>query len=130
MKRRTLVVAALLTPWLLAQEGHPLKGTWHGSWGVNETERTQVTLVMDWDGKNVTGIMNPGLRSSSLENISFDPAAGWKFHFESNYKDRAGTTSRVIIDAKIEDVTDPRRALVGTWTQGTQKGDFKAVRDN
>ena len=88
-----------------------------------------MTLVMDWDGKTVTGIMNPGLRSSPLEKTAFEPA-GWQFHFEANYKDRAGTTSRVSIDAKIEDVTSPRRALVGTWTQGGKTGDFKAVRDN
>jgi hypothetical protein len=130
MKRRALLLAALICSGLLAQEGHPLKGTWHGSWGVNEKDRTQVTLVMDWDGKNVTGIMNPGLRSSKLENISFDPAGGWKFHFESNYKDKAGATSRVVIDCKIEDVTSPRRQLVGTFAQGEKKGDFKAARDN
>jgi len=119
----------LFSPWLIAQEGHPLKGTWHGSWGVNATERTPVTLVMDWDGKSVTGIMNPGPRSSPLEKTAFDPA-NWQFHFEANYKDRTGGTARVSIDAKIQDVTNPRRSLVGTWMQGDKKGDFKAVRDN
>jgi len=129
MKLRIFAVIVLLCTALVAQEGHPLRGTWHGSWGPNAKERTPVTLVMDWDGKDVTGIMNPGLRSSTLEKTSLDPSK-WQFHFEANYKDRTGATSRVIIDAKIEDVTNPRRALVGTWTQGTQKGDFKAVRDN
>ena len=129
MRRRALVAAILLAPWLIAQEGHPLKGTWHGSWGVNAQDRTPVTLVMDWDGKSVTGIMNPGLRSSPIENTQFDPS-NWQFHFESNYKDRSGATSRVSIDAKIQDVTSPRRSLVGTWTQGDKKGDFKAIRDN
>jgi hypothetical protein len=119
----------LLSPWLTGQEGHPLKGTWHGSWGVNAAERTPVTLVMDWDGMSVTGIMNPGIRSSPIERTSLD-AATWRFHFEANYKDRAGHTERVSVDARIEEVTSPRRSLVGTWTQGTQKGDFKAVRDN
>ena len=88
-----------------------------------------MTLVMDWDGATITGIMNPGPRSSPLEKTALDPA-GWQFHFESNYKDRAGATARVSIDAKIQDVTSPRRSLVGTWTQGEKKGDFKAVRDN
>jgi len=114
---------------LTAQEGHPLRGTWHGSWGVNATERTPVTLVMDWDGANITGIMNPGARSSPLEKTSLDPAM-WQFHFEANYKDRTGGTARVTVDAKIQDVTSPHRALVGTWTQGDKKGDFKAIRDN
>lgn len=129
MKRRVFAILSLLCVSLLAQEGHPLKGTWHGSWGPDEKNRTSVTLVMDWDGKNVTGIMNPGLRSAPLEKTTFDPST-WSFHFESNYKDRSGAVSHVVIDAKIQDVTNPRRSLVGTWTQGAQKGDFKVVRDN
>jgi len=124
-----MLVSPLLSHVLIAQEGHPLRGTWHGSWGVNAAERTPVTLVMDWDGANITGIMNPGARSSPIEKTSLD-AATWQFHFESNYKDRTGGTARVTIDAKIQDVTSPRRALVGTWTQGDKKGDFKAIRDN
>jgi hypothetical protein len=129
MKFAAVAVAMLLSSVLVAQEGHPLRGTWHGSWGVNAAERTPVTLVLDWDGANITGIMNPGARSSPVEKTSLDPAT-WQFHFESNYKDRSGGTARVTIDAKIQDVTSPRRALVGTWTQGEKKGDFKAVRDN
>ena len=132
--RRTAVAAALLLSLLLsyvliAQEGHPLRGTWHGSWGVNAAERTPVTLVMDWDGASITGIMNPGARSSPIEKTSLD-AATWAFHFEANYKDRTGGTARIAVDARIQDVTSPRRSLVGTWTQGEKKGDFKAVRDN
>ena len=128
MKLKLLAIALLCTG-LIAQEGHPMRGTWHGSWGPNATERTPVTLVMDWDGKEITGIMNPGLRTSKIENATLNPT-GWVFHFESNYKDRSGAISRVVIDAKIQEVTSPRRSLVGTWSQGTQKGDFKAVRDN
>jgi hypothetical protein len=84
---------------------------------------------MDWDGKNVTGIMNPGLRSAPLEKTSLDPST-WAFHFEANYKDKAGAISRVVVDAKIQDVTNRRRSLVGTYTLGSQKGDFKASRDD
>ena len=129
MRLMAAAAAVLLASCLLAQEGHPLKGTWHGSWGVSAAERTPVTLVMDWDGASVSGIMNPGTRSSPIEQAALD-AATWQFHFEANYKDRAGGTARVTIDAKIQDVTSPRRSLVGTWTQGEKKGDFKAVRDN
>jgi hypothetical protein len=37
-----------------AQEGHPLTGTWHGDWGPRPTHRNDVTLVLDWDGKNIS----------------------------------------------------------------------------
>jgi hypothetical protein len=129
MKLRLFAAVALVCTGLVAQEGHPLKGTWHGSWGVDGKERTSVTLVMDWDGKAITGILNPGLRSSPLEKTSLDPS-NWQVHLEANHKDRTGAISRVVIDARIQDVTNPRRSLVGTWTEGGQKGDFKAVRDD
>jgi hypothetical protein len=123
----TMVLAAAVA--LVGQEGHPLRGTWHGNYGPDAKTRTDVTLVLDWDGKAVTGIMNPGLRSAPLQKTSFDPAT-WMFHFEADAKDRAGTVSHVVIDAKIDDVTNARRTLAGTWMQGSQKGDFKAQRDN
>ena len=44
----------------LAQEGHPLTGVWYGDWGPNATTRNHLTIQMHWDGKNVTGIVNPG----------------------------------------------------------------------
>ena len=55
--RRTRI--ATVAPWIAmlvllvsgfgrihAQEGHPLVGTWHGTWGPNTTERHDVTLVI------------------------------------------------------------------------------------
>ena len=129
MRRKVLLFTALLCGSLLAQEGHPMRGTWHGSWGPNATDRTSVTLVMDFDGDNVTGQMNPGLRSVPLQKVTLDPN-GWKVHLEADYKDRNGAVSHVVVDGKIEEVTNMHRSIVGTYTMGAQKGDFKAVRDN
>ena len=84
---------------------------------------------MDWDGKAVTGIMNPGLRAAPLQKTMFDPP-NWTFHFEADVKDRAGAVNHVVIDAKLDDVTNVHRTMAGTWTQGSLKGDFKATRDN
>ena len=130
MMKRIAFVGAFLAAsiWLFAQEGHPLRGTWHGTYGPDAKTRTDVTLVLDWDGKAVTGIMNPGLRSAQLQKTSFDPP-NWMFHFEADLKDRSGATNHVI-DAKLDDVTNARRTMAGTWTQGAMKGDFKATRDN
>ena len=44
----------------IAQEGHPLTGTWGGDWGPTATQRNHVTFVMNWDGEKVTGVINPG----------------------------------------------------------------------
>ncbi len=121
-----LLFTAILAP---AQEGHPLVGTWHGSWGPTAKDRHDVTLVLDWDGKNISGLINPGPESLKFPNGSLDPS-NWTVHFEADGKDSGGKPVHVVIDAKIENITNVRRSLTGTWTQGGEKGEFKLVRDN
>jgi hypothetical protein len=43
-----------------AQEGHPLKGSWIGTWTGNKTHGNDVVVVMNWDGKAISGMINPG----------------------------------------------------------------------
>ena len=124
-----LLSLLILSALAFAQEGHPLRGTWHGNWGPTPQDRTDVTLVMDWDGDTVTGILNPGLRATPLQKAVLK-AETLEVHFEADVKDRSGAVVHAVVDAKIDDVTNARRALIGTWTQGALKGDFKANRDN
>ena len=114
---------------LFAQEGHPLTGTWYGDWGPTPTHRNQITVVMSWDGKNVTGIINPGPDVIPIKVATLD-STKWTVRIEADAKDQSGNPVHFIIDGKIEDVTNPRRSIVGTWNHGAQKGDFKIVRDN
>ena len=110
-----------------AQEGHPLVGTWHGTWGPAGAQRHDVTIVLEFDGKAVTGMLNPGPDSIRFDHITLDPG-NWSVHFEATPKGTNAT--RIVIDATIQDVTNRRRSLVGTWTQGSVKSDFKVTRDN
>jgi len=119
------VALTALAP-VFAQEGHPLTGTWHGSWkpsGANG-QPIDVTFVMFWDGKTVNGTINPGFEGIKMENTSLE-GKGWLVHIEGNSKD-----GRIIIDGTIENVTNARRSITGTWKQGARSGDFKVVRDN
>jgi hypothetical protein len=56
----------------VAQEGHPLTGTWSGDWGPTPTERHHLTIVMNWDGKNVTGTINPGPDATPITSVFLD----------------------------------------------------------
>ena len=61
VRRLMSVLAALLVAApALAQFGHPLKGTWSGDWGTTKENRTHVVLELNWDGKAITGNINPG----------------------------------------------------------------------
>jgi len=121
--RRVLRLAfiAICLP-LFAQQGHPLTGTWSGAWGTTPTQRTQITIVMNWDGKNVTGLINPGPDSIPLSSVSVDYSK-WMVHIEANGKDR------IVAEGKLEDLGSYHRTITGTWTQGTTKADFKVTRD-
>ena len=63
----------LIVP-VMAQEGHPLTGTWGGDWGPNATTRNHLTFVLNWDGKSVTGSINPGPDSVTLSSVYLDVA--------------------------------------------------------
>jgi len=128
---RKLIVCAvflfLIVP-AFAQEGHPLSGTWHGDWGPTPTHRNDVTLVLDWDGKDINGLINPGPDSIKLSKATLDPS-NWTVHFEADVKDHSGNPVHFVIDGKIQNLTAIRRSIVGTWNHGNVKGDFKITRD-
>jgi len=117
----TLGVAAL------AQEGHPLTGTWHGEWGP-ASQKTHLVLFMKYDSKNVVGSINPGPRAIPLKTVTLD-ATKWTVHLEGDGKDQAGNPVHVVADGKIDNLGSYNRSISGTWTQGAAKGDFKVTRD-
>ena len=111
----------------LAQEGFPLKGSWLGDWGPSKTDRNQVVVVMDWDGKQISGQINPGPNAIPFTKASLEPK-GWMVHIEADGKNQAGQTIHYVIDGKIENLGLYNRSIVGTWGHDNVKGDFKITR--
>ena len=113
---------------LLAQQGHPLSGTWSGDWGPTPTQRNQVTLVLNWDGKNVTGQINPGPDSIPIASVFLD-VTNWTVRIEADTKDQSGKPVHIAAEGRLEDIASYHRTLSGAWTQGATKGTFKLTRD-
>ena len=126
-KFQITLIFACLAATLSAQEGHPLVGTWHGNWGTTAANRTDMTLVMDWDGKVISGVVNPGFDGLPLQNAKLNPK-DWTVHFEVDRKESSGTV-RCMLDGKIDKLGSDRRTLTGTFACGATKGDFKLTRD-
>jgi len=122
MKRALLLACIALCGPVFSQQGHPLTGTWSGDWGATSTKRNQITFVMNWDGKNVTGLINPGPDSIPIASVFVDPAT-WTVRIEANGKDH------LTAEGKLEDLGSYHRTIKGSWTQGTTKGDFRITRD-
>src|SRR5215510_6311361 len=76
--RLALLVAAVVMVTLsaVAQEGHPLTGTWYGDFGMTAAQRNDLTVVMKWDGANTTGIVNPGPNVVPLKVAKLDVKLG------------------------------------------------------
>jgi hypothetical protein len=112
----------------LAQYGHPLKGSWSGDWGTGKDTRHRVLLDLNWNGKEITGTINPGPDGVPLKTATLDPAK-WTVRFEAEGKASAGGPVRYVIEGKLENLGSYYRVITGTWTQGTEKGDFKITRN-
>jgi hypothetical protein len=110
-----------------AQEGHPLTGTWSGDWGPGAAQRTHITIVMAWDGKTVSGTINPGPDQIPVSAIALD-VTNWTVRFEADAKSASGPV-RINAEGRLDDIASAHRTITGTWRQGNAKGDFKLTRD-
>jgi hypothetical protein len=119
----------LLAASAVAQEGHPLVGTWYGDWGPSPQERHDVTIVMTWDGKKIGGTIDPGPDAIPFKAATLDSSA-WTVHIEADRPANAKTAAlHCVIDGKLANLGSYNRTLTGTWTQGTTKGEFKLTRE-
>lgn len=112
----------------LAQEGHPLVGTWSGDWGTTLTEREHLTLVMRHDGESVTGLINPGPGSVALREVYLD-VTDWTVRLAARRNDSAGQEIAIEAEGQLEDLESYHRTLRGTWREGAREGDFVLTRD-
>jgi hypothetical protein len=112
----------------LAQYGHPLTGSWSGDWGTSKDTRHRVLLDLQWNGKEITGTINPGPDAVPLKTATLDPTK-WTVRFEADGKAGSDGPIRYVIEGKLENLGSYYRVITGTWTQGSQKGDFKITRN-
>ncbi len=122
----TLSLVALAGGAAVAQEGHPLKGSWIGTWSGNKVHGNDVLLVLNWDGKAITGIINPGTDDMAIKAATLD-ADKWTVHLEADAKDKAGAVTYVI-DGKIENLAMHNRFISGTWKSQRGSGAFRIQR--
>lgn len=129
MRTRPAILAALGLFLVLgsgaAQEGHPLTGTWAGEWQAGADRRTRVTVVMNWDGQAVTGIINPGPDAIPLTRVTPDWTR-WTVRIEAQ---GTGAAAPVRAEGRLEDIGSPHRRIVGTWTQEGISGPVTLIRE-
>ena len=129
-----VVAAALLAASTSAQEGHPLDGTWYGEYTTGK-QATDITVIMKWDGRSITGLINPGPSSKPLTSVVMDitpgkPAAqgqGSTNGIPPVFKARFDVDG-ITFEGTIKNPVAGNRQLIGTWKRGTQSGTFQIRR--
>jgi hypothetical protein len=86
-----------------------------------------VIVILNWDGKAITGTINPGTDELAIKNATLNPDT-WTVHLEADAKDKAGKSITYVIDGKIENLPKHDRSVVGTWKAGSENGPFKISR--
>lgn len=138
-----LVAALALAMPGAAQEGHPLTGTWYGQF-TEGTDPHDLTILLDWDGARITGVVHPGPDQIPIQSAVMDitpgvPAAEGErstegtppeFHvrFEVNAPSTAGGTDNFVFEGMIFNPVAGNRRIVGTWTCGDERGSFQLRR--
>src|SRR3954462_8744407 len=129
-----------------AQEGHPARGVWVGYWGPTSTAQNHIVVVMDHDGKNMSGVFNLGPNEVPLKVARLDITPGtpspkqgvpailpiFKVHFEVDAKDAKGNPVAIVAEGIMHNTALPNRWIDGTWAQtaggNTAKSEFKITR--
>ena len=150
--RLFLILAAVLTLTApaAAQEGHPLTGAWYGEFGTAGKPGHDLTVVMRWDGKEITGLVNPGpaaipIKTATLDvtfavnppgraltTITYERADSippkFMVRFEVDAPNKTGGADRFVFEGTIQNPLAANRRIAGTWICGGAKGEFKLQR--
>ncbi len=130
----SLVVAIAFATNTVAQEGHPLTGTWYGEYDAGKQKR-DLTLIMKWDGRQTTGTMNPGPDAVSLTSAVLDitpgkPAPEGRGSTEGTppiFKVRI-EAGGMVFEGTLQNPVAGNRRITGTWTRGAERGTFQIRR--
>jgi hypothetical protein len=129
--RAALVALVLVLPTVAgAQFGHPLKGQWSGQWGPADNPN-RLLLDLQWDGKEITGVINPGPQAATIKGVTFDysdPSA-WRVKMTAEGKDASGKPVQISVDGTLENIGAYARLFHGTWTQSGKKSEFTVTRN-
>jgi hypothetical protein len=84
---------------------------------------------MSWDGKTVQGLVDPGPDSAKIRVARLD-STKWTVRLEYDLKDRSGKVLPFVVDGRLQNPNSRKnRSIIGTYTHGSAKGDFKITMD-
>ena len=128
--RRLLIalfsLVALAGTVAVAQEGHPLKGSWIGTWSGNTVARQRRAAGPEL-GRQGHHRHDQSRHRQHGDQERDAQSRRWVVHFEADAKDKAGRGVTYVLDGKIENLAMHNRAIIGTWKSQRGSGRCKSA---
>jgi hypothetical protein len=123
---RVLLMSLVLsvTAAVYAQEGFPLDGTWRGQRQAGTEVPVTIVMVLEWDGKRVSGVINPGPKSIQIAKAELIPD-GWRVEIAA----RTPTGEAISFTGAIGKLGAYDRTITGTWMEGGRSYRVRMVRE-
>lgn len=112
-------VALGLSATLVAQVGHPAKGSWSGVLSSG-SDSTRIRLLIDDHNGELMGAVNPGRNQSEMKSVVLD-AKSWGLKI-------AATTpeGELVLDGTLSNLGSwTNRKYIGNYTLGGKSGTFE-----
>ena len=107
-----------------SQVGHPAKGSWIGYWGPNDDELNRILLVLDWENREIVGVINPGRNSVEVTRTEIDYDT-WTLTFEADMPLKNGGTAQYVATGQLQNLGSwVNRRYTGTYRHGDETGTF------
>ncbi|MEY4642952.1 MAG: hypothetical protein RLZZ227_2946 [Pseudomonadota bacterium] len=118
--RLLMFFAALgLSATLVAQTGHPAKGSWSGQLSSG-SESTRIRLLIDDHNGELMGAVNPGRNASEMKSAVLD-ATDWNLKIEATTPE-----GELVLDGKLSNLGSwTNRKYIGNYTLGSESGTFE-----
>lgn len=119
--RILMFFAALgLSATLVAQTGHPAKGSWSGNLVSSASENSRIRLLIDDHNGDLLGTVNPGRNASGMTTVVLD-AATWGLKIQATLPD-----GELVLDGTLSNLGSwTNRKYIGTYTLGNTSGSFE-----
>ena len=117
--RILMFFAALgLSATLVAQTGHPAKGSWSGE--LSGAEPTRIRLLIDDHNGELSGSVNPGRRGVEMSSVELD-ASTWALKISAPMPE-----GELVLDGKLSNLGSwTNRKYIGNYTLGNTRGTFE-----
>jgi hypothetical protein len=120
LARILMLIACLgLSATLLAQTGHPAKGSWSGNLVSAASETSRIRLLINAHNGELSGTVNPGRNASEMTVVELDPS-NWSLTIRATLPQ-----GDLLLEGTLSNLGSwTNRKYRGNYTLGSQKGSF------